>query len=270
MNPRHESFAECVRHSDVEGNNSRRRNSGKRAIHFGLIAPAECNVEPLFRDCFDGAWIFSQECLNRMMSRSRIGICLKFNDRSCYACVRVGDSSRQCVIEHSRHIAEMAEQPICLRRLLSDPGISRIELDGALEILGTFLPLAAATCDKGGERIESGFIRQTSRCHSKLGQSSVVIAKAMVCHICGSESRFEAVWAQPESGAQSFLGQRYARRSMISSGKVEISMRTCEQAISRKKVRIICYGLFQEPCRLAQMLGRACVKCECLIERFRA
>ena len=74
--------------------------------------------------------------------------------------------------------------------MLEELGILRVELDGALEILGRFSPAALPSIDIAGQLKRQRIVRQTLLCQGKFLPSALVIEVTPVQMLGDSEMRF--------------------------------------------------------------------------------
>ena len=102
LRARRQPFAEMTSHSDVDRNDSLRRDRSQSAAHFSEIASAKSKIEPLLGDLIDRTWIYAHHILNRVVARLRIGVPFQINQSSRDARIRVAGNGGKSAIQSAR------------------------------------------------------------------------------------------------------------------------------------------------------------------------
>src|SRR5437016_14239135 len=110
----------------------------------------------------------------------------------------------------------MAPQELVTERdLLQSKKVARIQLHRALQVLQTFLLLAAPPQNVTGEFEETRIIGQRSPRDLQFGEGAGIIAQPVVEILCTRQMRFGSIRSQPCRGLHRSFSQREPGGSVI-------------------------------------------------------
>src|SRR4029077_13102013 len=129
-----------ARQPNATGTNSLRRSRGERERDAAVITLAQRDVEPSFGQGCGSCRVFSDDGLDGCMNWFWICALCQIDRCSGHPCLRVQREEFERLIQKCSEISIMALEFITEGQLLEQKDVPRIQLKGALEIVGGFLP----------------------------------------------------------------------------------------------------------------------------------